>query len=242
MNEPGRDACRQLFLRLVTLGEGTRGHASPRPAFGARDARRRAGDGRGDRDVRAPPAALVRSRSRHAGADGRDRARGPAPRVGAAARLDRRRAGGSAPAAPGSRRRRSEWIQADRSSDYLLSGIRLAQAEEAGRDDTVRLTETEREFLDASLAHRDAEAAAERMRHERELTLERRPAPACADWWPCWSPAAGRWRASPRRSRSTGAARPSDGATRPRSPPSPLPPCRTSTSTRRSVSCWRCKR
>ena len=23
MNEAGRDACRQLFLRLVTLGEGT---------------------------------------------------------------------------------------------------------------------------------------------------------------------------------------------------------------------------
>ncbi len=23
MNEEGRDACRQLFLRLVTLGEGT---------------------------------------------------------------------------------------------------------------------------------------------------------------------------------------------------------------------------
>ncbi len=67
-----------------------------------------------------------------------------------------------------------EWIHADRSSDYLLSGIRLAQAEETGGGAAVRLTENEREFLDASVTHRDAEAMAERMRHERELTLERR--------------------------------------------------------------------
>lgn len=68
----------------------------------------------------------------------------------------------------------SEWIQADRSFDYLLSGVRLAQAEEATEDESIRFTENEREFLDASLNHRDAEAAAERMRHAHELTLERR--------------------------------------------------------------------
>ena len=43
-----------------------------------------------------------------------------------------------------------------------------------GRADPVRLTADEREFLDASVAHRDAGVVAERMRHERELTLERR--------------------------------------------------------------------
>jgi hypothetical protein len=68
----------------------------------------------------------------------------------------------------------NEWIHAERSFHYLLSGIRLAQAEELTRDDSIRLTDTEREYLDASLAHRDAEAAAERMRNARELTLERR--------------------------------------------------------------------
>ena len=55
-----------------------------------------------------------------------------------------------------------------------MSGIRLAQAEDATRGDSVRLTNDEREFLDSSLAHRDAAAAAERMRHARELNLERR--------------------------------------------------------------------
>ncbi len=102
----GRDACRQLFLRLVTLGEGTE------------DTRRRvrrselatladaADDGRRHRDVRASPAALVRSRPRHAGADGRDRARSPAPRMGAPARMDRRCPGGLCGSARGSRRGR----------------------------------------------------------------------------------------------------------------------------------------
>jgi DNA-binding SARP family transcriptional activator/ABC-type glycerol-3-phosphate transport system substrate-binding protein len=67
-----------------------------------------------------------------------------------------------------------EWIQAERSSGYLMSGIRLAQAEATIREESIRLTEAEREYLDASIARRDAEAAAERIRHARELSLERR--------------------------------------------------------------------
>ena len=67
-----------------------------------------------------------------------------------------------------------EWTQADRSADYLLAGVRLAQSEEATRDDSIRLTVTEREYLDASVARRDAQVEAERERHARELTLERR--------------------------------------------------------------------
>ena len=98
MNATGRDACRQLFLRLVTLGEGTEDtRRRVRRSELATLADPQTMDAR-HRDVRPPPAALVRSRSRHARADGRDRARGPAPRVGAPARLDRRRAGGPAPA------------------------------------------------------------------------------------------------------------------------------------------------
>jgi alpha-glucoside transport system substrate-binding protein len=67
-----------------------------------------------------------------------------------------------------------EWTDEDRSPEYLMSGVRLAQAEEVTRGDSIRLTDTERDYLDASLAHRDAEVAAEQTRHERELTLERR--------------------------------------------------------------------
>ena len=48
------------------------------------------------------------------------------------------------------------------------------QAEEATRDDSIRLTDHEREFLDSSLAHRDALVAFEGMRQARELNLERR--------------------------------------------------------------------
>ena len=68
----------------------------------------------------------------------------------------------------------AEWLHADESPEFLISGVRLAQAEEAMKDETIRLTHREREFPDTSIAHRDAEAAAERMRHARELTLERR--------------------------------------------------------------------
>ena len=173
-----RARARRVPAAVPSAGDPRRGHgghASPRPALGARDAGRAADDGRGHRDVRTPPAALVRSRSRHAGADGRDRARGPAPRVGATARVDRRRAGGSASAGEDLLRRRRNGSRRIEARTTCLSGIRLAQAEEATTGgDTVRLTGDEREFLDASIAHRDAGAAAERMRHERELTLERR--------------------------------------------------------------------
>ena len=63
---------------------GHRGHAAPGPPLGARRISDDPDDGRRDRGVRPPPAALVRPRSGDARADGRDRARGPPPRVGAA--------------------------------------------------------------------------------------------------------------------------------------------------------------
>jgi DNA-binding SARP family transcriptional activator/ABC-type glycerol-3-phosphate transport system substrate-binding protein len=174
MNETGRDACRQLFLRLVTLGEGTE------------DTRRRVR--RSELATLADPQtmdAVVETFGRHRllSFDRDPDTREPTAEIAHEALLRewtrlrgwiddaredlRQRAKVSAATA--------EWLQADRSVDYLMSGVRLAQAEvTAGADTTVRLTETEREFLDASLAHRDAEAAAERMRHTRELTLERR--------------------------------------------------------------------
>ena len=173
MNGAGRDACRQLFLRLVTLGEGTEDMrrrvrrselatlADPQTmdavieAFG----RHRLLSFDRDPDTREPTVeiaheALLREWARLRGwvDEAREDLRQQA-RISSAA---------------------GEWLRAERSSEYLLSGIRLAQAEVATRADSIRLTETEREYLDASVAHRDAEAAAERIRHAREIHLERR--------------------------------------------------------------------
>jgi DNA-binding SARP family transcriptional activator/ABC-type glycerol-3-phosphate transport system substrate-binding protein len=174
MNETGRDACRQLFLRLVTLGEGTE------------DTRRRVR--RSELATLADPQtmdAVVETFGRHRllSFDRDNDTREPTVEIAHEALLREwaRLRGWIDDAREDLRQRArvssatSEWLQAERSVEYLMSGIRLAQAEEATTgDDTVRLTETEREFIDASLAHRDAEAAAERMRHARELTLERR--------------------------------------------------------------------
>jgi hypothetical protein len=69
----------------------------------------------------------------------------------------------------------TEWTEAERSHDHLLIGARLAQVEEAtARPDPIRLSDTERDYVDASRARRDAEVAAERIRSDRELALERR--------------------------------------------------------------------
>ena len=148
MNETGRDACRQLFLRLVTLGEGT---GTLGDASGARSSRRsptqtmdvvvetfgrhrllvRPRQRHGEPTVEIAHEALLREWARLRGwiDDAREDLRQRA-RVSSAT---------------------SEWLQAERSVEYLMSGIRLAQAEEATTgDDTVRLTETEREFIDAS--------------------------------------------------------------------------------------------
>jgi serine/threonine protein kinase/ABC-type glycerol-3-phosphate transport system substrate-binding protein len=171
MNEKGRDACRHLFLRLVTLGEGTEDtrrrvrrselvtltDAQTMDAVIETHGHHRLLSFDRDPDTREPTVeiaheALLREwgRLRDWIDDAREELRQRA-RISAAA---------------------AEWEQAEGSTEYLMTGPRLAQAEEASR--TVRLTDTEREFLDASIAHRDAEAAAERMRHARELTLERR--------------------------------------------------------------------
>jgi DNA-binding SARP family transcriptional activator/ABC-type glycerol-3-phosphate transport system substrate-binding protein len=174
MNETGRDACRQLFLRLVTLGEGTE------------DTRRRVR--RSELATLADPQtmdAVVETFGRHRllSFDRDNDTREPTVEIAHEALLrEWARLRGWIDDAREALRQRArisaataEWLQAERSVDYLMSGVRLAQAEEATTaTDTIRLTETEREFLDASLAHRDAEAAAERMRHARELTLERR--------------------------------------------------------------------
>jgi serine/threonine protein kinase/ABC-type glycerol-3-phosphate transport system substrate-binding protein len=173
MGEQAREASRQLFLRLVTLGEGvedtrrrvrrsefvTLADRQTMDAVIETFGRHRLLSFDRDTDTREPTVeiaheALLRewARLRAWIDDVREHLRQRA-RISSAT---------------------TEWVQAEQSSDYLLSGIRLAQAEEATWDDSIRLTDTEQEFLDSSLAHRDAEVAAERMRQARELALERR--------------------------------------------------------------------
>ncbi len=87
----GREAVRQLFLRLVTLGEGTADTRRRVPLSRVlNDRGRRLDDGRRDRLLRSPSPPDVRSRPRHPGADRRDRARGVARCLGAAPGMDRR--------------------------------------------------------------------------------------------------------------------------------------------------------
>jgi serine/threonine protein kinase/ABC-type glycerol-3-phosphate transport system substrate-binding protein len=173
MNAAGQDACLQLFLRLVALGQGTE------------DTRHRVR--RSELATIADPAtmdAVIETFGRHRllSFDRDPDTREPTIEIAHEALLrEWARLRGWIDDARESLRQRArvssateEWLRADRSSEYLLAGIGLAQAEEAGGGDTVRLTETERDFLAASLAHRDAGVAAERMRHVRELTLERR--------------------------------------------------------------------
>ncbi len=62
-----------------------------------------------------------------------------------------------------------EWLVAEREPDMLFRGVRLAQAREwavAYRDD---LNVLERDFLDASVAANEREAAEHEARHQREL-------------------------------------------------------------------------
>ena len=67
-----------------------------------------------------------------------------------------------------------EWQAADRHSDYLLTGTRLAEFEPWIDDASVQITGRQREFLVAGLDRRSAEQDAERARVEAERRLERR--------------------------------------------------------------------
>jgi DNA-binding SARP family transcriptional activator/ABC-type glycerol-3-phosphate transport system substrate-binding protein len=173
MNETASDACRQLFLRLVTLGEGmddTRHRVRRSELRTLTDARaldevietfgrHRLLSFDRDPDTREPTVEIAHEAILGAWARLRDWIEASREELRARARIS---------AAAG------EWIRAGRKADDLLTGGRLAQSEEAVAGGSIGLTETEREFLEASLARREADREAERRRHERELGLERR--------------------------------------------------------------------
>ena len=67
-----------------------------------------------------------------------------------------------------------EWEQSGRDTDYVLAGSRLAEFEAWRQEGTLRLTGTEREFLDAGIERRRSEEDLERTRGETARRLERR--------------------------------------------------------------------
>ncbi len=174
-NEAGQNMARQMFLRLVTLGEGQE------------DTRRRIlqtelltlGDSEVVRDV------IERfGRYRLLTFDRDDATRSPTVEVAHEAlirqwerlrewltesrndiRLERELLHGA-----------HEWENASKDKSYLMQGNRLLTFEEWEASTNLRLNELELEFLSASLTARDEREAMERARQERERELERQKA------------------------------------------------------------------
>ncbi len=72
------------------------------------------------------------------------------------------------------RRAVDEWLRANRNEDYLLTRSRLALYEGWADETELDLTTAEREFLDAGLQRREAEDTALRERQDEQERLQRR--------------------------------------------------------------------
>ncbi len=178
LDEAGQQAARQLFLRLVTLGEGTE------------DTRRRVrlGELRAVEVDRAAMDGVLETfgRSRLLLFDRDPTTREPTVEVAheallrewgrlrtwldesrADVRMERLLAAAT-----------QEWIEADRDPSFLLRGTRLAQFEEWAAAARLALTESENDFLQASIADRQARQAEEEARRRRELETARKLAEA----------------------------------------------------------------
>jgi WD40 repeat protein/serine/threonine protein kinase/two-component SAPR family response regulator len=189
LDEAGREAARQLFLRLVTLGEG------------AEDTRRRVlrselealeaieGQGDGGRldqegDPRSPITQVIDifGQARLLSFDRDPLTRAPTVEVAHEALLREwprlrawldeslgevrlQRALGSAAA---------EWDAAGRDSSFLLRGTRLMQFEIWAAETTLAMSAEERSYLQASLSGREGRRATEQARQAHEAALERR--------------------------------------------------------------------
>ncbi len=67
-----------------------------------------------------------------------------------------------------------EWFRAKRDDSFLLRGSRLQQFQTWATDTKLALTPQEQEYLDASLAERERQTLVEQKRQKREAGLERR--------------------------------------------------------------------
>lgn len=180
LDPTGQETARQVFLRLVTLGEGvedTRRRVlqaelealTPSPA-----------GGRGGRGVRAVLDSF--GRARLLSFDHDPLTRGPTVEVAheallrewprlrewleqSRADIRNQRVLGSAV---------SDWLEADREASFLLRGSRLDQFAAWAKTTDLALTQIEMEYLATSLAERELRKAAEAERLAREAALERR--------------------------------------------------------------------
>ena len=173
MNETGRIACRQLFLRLVTLGEGsddTRRRVRRSEVLPLTDAR--AMDG------------VIESFGRHRllSFDRDPSSREPTIEIahealiGAWARLS----GWIDEARDDIRTQRqlstanAEWTAGGRDPSFLLRGARLEQVTAWAETTTLAMSDQDREFVDAGVRQRDSELAEQTAAEERQRALERR--------------------------------------------------------------------
>ena len=167
-------AARQVFLRLVTLGEGTE------------DTRRRVrrSELMSLEGLSGPALAVIETYGHHRllSFDRNPVTRAPTVEVAHEAllrewsrlrswiddqrsdvRLHLQLADGTA-----------EWVEADRDPEFLLSGGRLEHIDGWATSTDFALNEVERAFLEASIAQRDREVMAEEVRREHEEELEKR--------------------------------------------------------------------
>ncbi len=173
--ESGQNMARQMFLRLVTLGEGQE------------DTRRRILQTElltlGDRDVVEDVIDRF-GRYRLLTFDLDDATRSPTVEVAHEALIRRweRLREWLTESRNDVRLEREllnaalEWEAATKDKSYLMQGNRLLTFEEWAESTNLRLNELELEFLSASLAARDEQEAIERARQERERELERQKA------------------------------------------------------------------
>jgi WD40 repeat protein/class 3 adenylate cyclase len=174
LDDDGEEAARQLFLRLVALGEGTEDtrRRAPRSEIASLDI---------DQDEMTTVIDTFGA-SRQLSFD-RD-ARTGAPTIELAheailtawprlyrwidvaredLRTERRLAAST-----------GDWIEADQDPSFLLAGSRLEQAESWQAESGVAATPEEREYIAASRAERDRRQAEEVAREAHERNLERR--------------------------------------------------------------------
>lgn len=174
LSEPQQEIARQIFLRLITLGEGTE------------DTRRRAlvGELTSISKMRSTVQDLIEllGKSRLLTFDRDPETRSPTLEVTHealirewqrlrqwldASRTDVRMQRNLALAA-------EDWHKAQYDNSFLLRGIRLEQYEVWAGETNIALATDEQNFLGASIAMRQQEAAQEQARQAREADLERR--------------------------------------------------------------------
>lgn len=174
LDADGKEAARQLFLRLVTLGEGAEDtrRPVPRSELASLDVDQKAMAGvidsfgasrllSFDRDSRTGAPTVEVAHEALLTAWGRFR------RWIDEAREDLRTERRLAAAA-------RDWLEADRDSSFLVGGSRLDQFEAWRQGSRISITPEEREFLETSMAERDRRQQEEEARQARERELERR--------------------------------------------------------------------